>query len=198
MGEAAEEHKACSIERALEIIGDRWTVLVLRDAFRGLHRFDDFRRDLDIARPVLADRLRRLVEAGVLERRQYCERPPRFEYHLTPMGVDLSPALVAADALGRPLAERWRRPAHRARPRPVRPRARPDLRVLGVRADVRAHGHPQPPRTRFGGHHRRETTCAIRTSCSPPRFLSSWPRPATFATGLTARGSPTRPRSSSP
>ena len=95
MGEAAEEHKACSIERALEIIGDRWTVLVLRDAFRGLHRFDDFRRDLDIARPVLADRLRRLVEAGVLERRQYCERPPRFEYHLTPMGVDLSPALVA-------------------------------------------------------------------------------------------------------
>jgi DNA-binding HxlR family transcriptional regulator len=95
MGEPAELHRACSIARALEIIGDRWTVLVLRDAFRGLHRFDDFRRDLDIARPVLADRLRRLVDAGVLERRQYCERPPRFEYHLTPMGVDLSPALVA-------------------------------------------------------------------------------------------------------
>lgn len=89
------QHRACSIERALQIIGDRWSVLVLRDAFRGIRRFDDFRRDLDIARPVLADRLRRLVEAGVLERRQYCEHPPRFEYCLTPMGVDLSPALVA-------------------------------------------------------------------------------------------------------
>ena len=93
MGDAAEEHRPAP-SSALEIIGDRWTVLVLRGAFRP-HRFDDFRRDLDIARPVLADRLRRLVEAGVLERRQYCERPPRFEYHLTPMGVDLSPALVA-------------------------------------------------------------------------------------------------------
>ena len=94
---------ACSIARALEIIGDRWTVLVLRDAFRGIRRFDDFRRDLEIARPVLADRLRRQVEAGVLERRQYCAHPPRFEYHLTPMGVDLSPALVALMRWG----DRW-------------------------------------------------------------------------------------------
>ena len=110
---ATETVRPCSIERALQIIGDRWSVLVLRDAFRGIRRFDDFRRDLDIARPVLADRLRRLVDAGVLERRQYCEHPPRFEYCLTPMGVDLSPALVALMRWGDELAERRRRPAHR-------------------------------------------------------------------------------------
>ena len=85
----------CSIQRSLEILGDRWTILIMRDAFRGIRRFDDFRRDLGIARPVLADRLKQLVDAGVLERRQYCDRPPRDEYRLTPMGADLSPTLVA-------------------------------------------------------------------------------------------------------
>lgn len=67
----------------------------MRDAFRGIRRFDEFRRDLEIARPVLTDRLNRLVEAGVLVKRQYCERPPRFEYRLTEKGAALSPALVA-------------------------------------------------------------------------------------------------------
>jgi DNA-binding HxlR family transcriptional regulator len=85
----------CSIARALELIGDRWTILILRDAFRGLHRFDDLQRDLEIPRAVLAERLKRLVEHGVLERRQYRDHPPRFEYRLTPMGVELSPILVA-------------------------------------------------------------------------------------------------------
>lgn len=94
MGEE-DDRPPCSIERSLAIIGDRWTILVLRDAFRGIRRFDDFRRDLDIARPVLADRLKHLVDHGVLERRQYQEHPPRFEYRLSPMGVELSPILVA-------------------------------------------------------------------------------------------------------
>lgn len=93
----------CSIARTLEVIGDRWTLLVLRDAFRGIRRFDDFRRDLGIARPVLADRLRRLVDHGVLEKQLYQEHPPRYEYRLTPMGVDLSPALVALMRWG----DRW-------------------------------------------------------------------------------------------
>lgn len=87
--------QACSIARAVEVIGDRWTILVLRDAFKGIRRFDDFRRDLDIARPVLADRLKKLVEHGVLEKRLYQERPRRYEYRLTPMGRELSPILVA-------------------------------------------------------------------------------------------------------
>jgi len=85
----------CSIARSLEVIGDRWTILILRDAFRGIRRFDDFRRDLEIARPVLADRLRKLVDAEVMTKVSYQDHPPRFEYRLTPMGIELSPALVA-------------------------------------------------------------------------------------------------------
>ena len=90
-----EMERPCSIQRSLDILGDRWTILILRDAFRGVRRFDDFRRDLDIARPVLTDRLRRLVEHGVFVRQLYCEHPPRYEYRLTAMGMALSPALVA-------------------------------------------------------------------------------------------------------
>jgi DNA-binding HxlR family transcriptional regulator len=92
---ATTDEQACSIARALEIIGDRWTILILRDAFRGIRRFDELRRDLDIARPVLADRLRKLVDHGVMQKVQYQTNPPRFEYRLTPMGMELSPALVA-------------------------------------------------------------------------------------------------------
>jgi len=90
-----DSDKECSIASALGIIGDRWTILILRDAFRGIRRFDDFRKDLDIARPVLSDRLRKLVDAGVMTRIAYQQRPERFEYRLTPMGIELSPALVA-------------------------------------------------------------------------------------------------------
>jgi DNA-binding HxlR family transcriptional regulator len=96
MGERRRhEEPECSIARALEVIGDRWTILVLRDCFRGIRRFDEIRRDLDIARPVLADRLKRLVDHGVLQKRLYQERPNRYEYCLTPIGMELSPILVA-------------------------------------------------------------------------------------------------------
>ena len=61
-----ESPPTCSIQASLDVLGDRWTILILRDAFRGVRRFDEFRRDLDIARPVLTDRLKRLVEHGVL------------------------------------------------------------------------------------------------------------------------------------
>lgn len=85
----------CSIAGTLDVIGDRWSILILRDAFRGVRRFDELQADLGIARNVLADRLTKLVCNGVLARQQYSDRPPRFEYRLTPKGVDLSPALVA-------------------------------------------------------------------------------------------------------
>src|SRR5919112_1114607 len=85
----------CSIARALEVLGDRWTLLVIRDAFLGLRRFDDFQRDLGIARNVLADRLGRLVDEGILERHAYQERPERFEYRLTEKGADLWPVLIS-------------------------------------------------------------------------------------------------------
>jgi DNA-binding HxlR family transcriptional regulator len=84
----------CSIARALEVLGDRWTLLVIRDAFLGVRRFDDFQRDLGVARNVLSDRLQRLTDEGLLERRRYRERPERFEYRLTEKGIALWPAIM--------------------------------------------------------------------------------------------------------
>jgi DNA-binding HxlR family transcriptional regulator len=88
------EEQNCSVARALEVLGDRWTLLVIRDAFLGVRRFDDFQRDLGVARNVLSDRLQRLVDEGLLERRRYQERPERFEYRLSQKGIDLWPAIV--------------------------------------------------------------------------------------------------------
>jgi DNA-binding HxlR family transcriptional regulator len=85
----------CSIQRTLDVIGDRWTLLILRDIFRGVRRFSRIQDDLGIARNLLTDRLGRLVEAGVVERVPYQDRPVRHEYRLTEKGRDLSPALVA-------------------------------------------------------------------------------------------------------
>jgi DNA-binding HxlR family transcriptional regulator len=84
----------CSIARTLEVIGDRWSILILRDAFRGVRRFDDLQRDLGIARNILTDRLNTLVDAGILERRKYQDQPERFEYRLTEKGLDLYPVLI--------------------------------------------------------------------------------------------------------
>jgi DNA-binding HxlR family transcriptional regulator len=94
------ENQQCSIARSLEIVGERWTLLVLRDAFLGIRRFDDFQRDLGVARNVLADRLARLVGEGILERRRYQERPERFEYRLTDKGRDLWPVIFALASWG--------------------------------------------------------------------------------------------------
>ena len=89
------EGQNCSIARALEIVGERWTLLIIRDVFLGLRRFDQLQESLGIARNVLADRLNRLVDEGVLERVRYSERPERYEYRLTKMGLDLNVALTA-------------------------------------------------------------------------------------------------------
>ena len=88
------EGQDCSIAHALEVVGERWTLLIIRDALLGLRRFDEFQRNLGIARKVLADRLRWLVDEGILERVPYQERPERYEYHLTRKGRDLHVALV--------------------------------------------------------------------------------------------------------
>ncbi len=85
----------CSIARALEVVGERWTILVLREAFLGTHRFDEIQRNLGIARNVLQARLERLVSAGILKKVPYQERPTRYEYRLTAKGVDLWPVVVA-------------------------------------------------------------------------------------------------------
>jgi len=90
-----EGQESCSVARTLEIVGERWTWLIVRDAFLGLQRFDEFRASLGIARNVLADRLSRLVEQGILAKVPYQERPRRYEYRLTEKGEDLFTALNA-------------------------------------------------------------------------------------------------------
>src|SRR5438270_4182828 len=89
------EGQNCSIARALEVVGERWTLLIVRDAFLGLRRFDQFQDSLGIARNVLSDRLNRLVEEGILERVLYSERPERYEYRLTAKGRELNIALTS-------------------------------------------------------------------------------------------------------
>ena len=85
----------CSIQRTLDVIGDRWTLLILRDVFRGVRRFSQIQNDLGIAKNLLTDRLGSLVVAGIVEKVPYQERPVRHEYRLTEKGRALSPALVA-------------------------------------------------------------------------------------------------------
>ena len=84
----------CSIARSLEVVGERWSLLILRDLGLGLRRFDDIQKDLGITRSVLTTRLRSLEEHGVIEKKLYNEKPPRFEYRMTDKGKDLWPVLV--------------------------------------------------------------------------------------------------------
>jgi DNA-binding HxlR family transcriptional regulator len=89
------EGQNCSIARTLEVVGERWTLLVLRECFLGTTRFASFQRRLGIARNVLQTRLELLVDEGILVRRRYQERPPRDEYRLTDQGRDLLPVLIS-------------------------------------------------------------------------------------------------------
>jgi DNA-binding HxlR family transcriptional regulator len=108
------EGQDCSIARALEVVGERWTLLIIRDAFLGRRRFEQFQESLGIARNVLTARLHRLVEEGILERVRYSERPERYEYRLTPKGRDLGIALAGLRQWGdRYLSERPPRIARR-------------------------------------------------------------------------------------
>ena len=84
----------CPTARALDCIGESWTLLILRDALQGCTRFDEFQRSVGIATNTLTRRLKRLVDQGLLERRRYMTRPTRYEYVLTQMGIDLFPLLV--------------------------------------------------------------------------------------------------------
>jgi DNA-binding HxlR family transcriptional regulator len=91
---------ACPIARSLERVGEWWSILIIRDALHGFTRFDEFQRSLNIAPNMLTRRLSALVDAGLLERRRYSDRPPRYEYVLTDMGRDFGPVLIAMAAWG--------------------------------------------------------------------------------------------------
>ncbi|WP_144729871.1 winged helix-turn-helix transcriptional regulator [Acinetobacter oleivorans] len=93
--------EVCPIARSLSVLGDAWSMLILRDAHAGFTRFDQFRKSLGIAPTMLTKRLSVLVEEGLLEKRQYSEHPPREEYLLTEAGKDFLPALFVIGAWGR-------------------------------------------------------------------------------------------------
>ena len=90
----------CPIARSLERVGEWWSILILRDAFYGMTRFDEFQKSLSIAPNMLTRRLNGLVDEGLLERHLYCEKPPRHEYRLTQRGRDFRPVLLALMAWG--------------------------------------------------------------------------------------------------
>jgi len=101
MGRTANySNEHCSVAAALQVVGDPWTLLILRDAFFGVRRFDDWQARLGVARNVLAARLKTLVEQGVLETRPYSEHPPRKDYVLTRKGRDLLPVILTLKAWG--------------------------------------------------------------------------------------------------
>ncbi|MFZ3034909.1 MAG: helix-turn-helix domain-containing protein [Parvibaculum sp.] len=88
------DREACSVARTLSVVGDRWTLMILRECFLGIRRFEGFEARLGIARHVLADRLKKLTDAKVLDKVAYQERPRREEYRLTESGLDLYPVLL--------------------------------------------------------------------------------------------------------
>ncbi len=100
MVSASAQPRQCSIARALEIVGGRGALLAVREVFLGNRRFDEIVRRTGVPRDTLAARLRVLVEAGVLDRVQYSNHPTRFEYHLTPAGLDLYPVILALMSWG--------------------------------------------------------------------------------------------------
>jgi DNA-binding HxlR family transcriptional regulator len=115
------EDEACSLARTLAVIGERWTLMVLRDCFLRVRRFDDFQARLGIGRPILADRLKRLVAAGILDKVVYQAAPKRYEYRLTAKGLDLYPVILSivhfgdahlAAEGGRPLLHRHKACGH--------------------------------------------------------------------------------------
>ena len=106
MKRSSVAHLNCSIARTVEVVGEWWSLMIIRDVFLGLRRFDDIRDDLGISRNVLSDRLSTLVAHGVLEKVRYSEHPERFEYRLTEKGIDLQPVLVALMRWG----DKWESP----------------------------------------------------------------------------------------
>ena len=115
----------CSLARGLDLIGDWWSPLIIRDLFLDVARFDELVEDLGISRNLLARRLKSLAQKGVIERVAYQRRPTRYEYRLTDAGRDLVPAILGFDGVGRPLGA-----VGGGQPDPVRPQ---ELRTCSFR-----------------------------------------------------------------
>jgi len=150
----------CSIARTLSVVGDRWTMLIIRDVFLGIRRFEGIQKDLRLTPHRLSDRLGKLVRDGILVRVEYQKRPRRFEYLLTEKGIDLYPLIVAMLEWG----DRWMAGSAGA---PVELVHRPC-------------GHSIKP----------ELTCPQCKSKIVPREMSARPGPALKKRGLSAQQSP--------
>ncbi|MGD0074723.1 MAG: helix-turn-helix domain-containing protein [Candidatus Binataceae bacterium] len=150
----------CSIARTLSVVGDRWTMLIIRDVFLGIRRFEGIQRDLRLTPHRLSDRLRKLVRDGVLCRVAYEKRPRRFEYRLTEKGIDLYPLIVVMMEWG----DRWM------------------VGKAGAPVELihRPCGHPIKP----------ELTCPSCKSKIEPRQMSARPGPALKGRGMVGQTSP--------
>ncbi len=144
---ASLEDEACSVARTVAVVGDRWTLLILRESFLRVRRFDDFQMRLGITRHLLAERLKKLVRFGVLRRAPYQDSPKRYEYILTQKGLDLHPVLMSivhwgdvhmSDERGRPLLHEHKRCGHMFDPVMVCSECREPLSAKEV------HTHPGP------------------------------------------------------
>ncbi|HEX4189215.1 MAG TPA: helix-turn-helix domain-containing protein [Solirubrobacteraceae bacterium] len=164
-GEALDlDHRlhADSVGGTLELLGERWTMMILREAFFGVRRYGELARNLEIPRPTLSLRLRRLVDAGVLDRVLYSAEPERHEYTLTHAGRDLFPAVIAlmrwgdtylAGPRGAPIVLRHERCGKRTRPRLTCGECGEELTTRNVTPE-RGHGFRDLPAT---GSNREET-----------------------------------------
>ena len=103
MGRRPFEEMSCSVARTLDVVGERWAPLIVRDILMGVRRFDTMQRNLGISRRVLAQRLDELIDHGVIDRVPYQHNPPRYDYVLTEKGADLVSVLLAMKAWG----DRW-------------------------------------------------------------------------------------------
>ena len=145
------QHEPCSIGRAMEVLGERWTFLIVREAFFGVRRFTELQRNLGIARNILSVRLQTLVRAGILERIRYQEEPERYEYKLTARGRDLYPAIVSIMRWGDEYLAGDAGPPLLLLPPGVRPPRRADAGLQPLpRAAGPAQGHARA-RTRRRG-----------------------------------------------
>jgi DNA-binding HxlR family transcriptional regulator len=119
MGQQPLAARPCSVAASLEIVGERWSLLAVREMGYGVHHFTKIAAYTGASRDILADRLRKLEAGGVVERRQYSEHPPRYEYHLTQAGQELFPVLLALChwgdkwAVDEPALEFWHDCGHR-------------------------------------------------------------------------------------
>ncbi len=145
----------CSVARGVSVVGDPWTLLVLREAFLGTRRFEDFHASIGASRAVLSGRLEKLVENGIFERRPYQEKPTRHEYRLTEKGLDLYPVIAAllrwgdrwmAGAAGPPVELVHRHCGCTTTPTLVCSECREPLRAHEMKVKLRASPKPRPAR----------------------------------------------------